>query len=887
MSFLPIPIRIKGTDRFGRFTVQLAQRIIALIIFSCVLICGSPLLTSGNNRVLAADLATVRATYFRGEYDECIELARAEVERGVWNDYWSRLLIQTLLTTGKYSEARDVYEQVASKFSNSISLRMLAAEAYRYCGEDEKGDRLLNEIPQLLDVAPWRYSDRDNLLAIGKYFASTGEDARIVLDIFFDRSLKVDPKYVEAHVAVAELALDKADYQEAVKSLKVALELRPEDPHIHYLLARAWGPSDGQQAAAELEAALEINPKHVDSLLLTARKMIDAESYDAASEVLEQIFAVNASEPRGWALKAAIAHLTGNYKSEGEWRSRALSTWEMNPQVDYLIGETLSHHYRFVEGVKYQRRALKLDPKYVPAQFQLAQDLLRVGADEEGWTIVDRVADADKYNVVAFNLKTLQQRLAQFTTLESDGFIVRMDAREARLYGPRVLNLLSEAKQVLCAKYDVQLTAPVTVEIFPQQSDFAIRTFGLPGGAGFLGVCFGNLVTANSPASQGSSPSNWESVLWHEFCHVVTLNKTKNRMPRWMSEGISVYEELERDASWGQRMSPTYKSMLTGDDFVPLSKLSRAFLQPKSALHLQFAYYESSLAVRYLIEQHGLPLFLKTLDDLGMGVPPEEAFARRFGDVEALDADFAAYIEKLCDDFYPATTFERGDLGERPSQIDIDRILKEEPNHYLAQRSQLERLIRAENWEEALAAAQRLDELYPEDSTTGGAIDSQIQIAREMEDVDAERRALQRMVELTSDNVAAILRLIELAHSAEQWSELADYSNQLLAVQPLITTGHEGLVLASQKLNDPHRAINSLRALIELEPVDPASIQFKLADTLFATSELESARMEVLKALELSPRYRDAQKLLVKIHHQLHPAPLRAALPEDAAPPKP
>ena len=47
------------------------------------------------------------------------------------------------------------------------------------------------------------------------------------------------------------------------------------------------------------------------------------------------------------------------------------------------------------------------------------------------------------------------------------------------------------------------------------------------GGAGFLGVCFGSVITANSPASQSASPANWQSVLWHEFCHVVTLQKTK------------------------------------------------------------------------------------------------------------------------------------------------------------------------------------------------------------------------------------------------------------------------------------------------------------------------------------------------------------------------
>ena len=83
-----------------------------------------------------------------------------------------------------------------------------------------------------------------------------------------------------------------------------------------------------------------------------------------------------------------------------------------------------------------------------------------------------------------------------------------------------------------------------------------MRTFGLPGADGFLGVCFGRVITANSPASQGENPSNWESVLWHEFCHVVTLTKTHNKMPRWLSEGISVYEERPGRPRLGDRAEP-------------------------------------------------------------------------------------------------------------------------------------------------------------------------------------------------------------------------------------------------------------------------------------------------------------------------------------------
>ena len=536
-----------------------------------------------SSNVQAAELNEVRAAFYRGDYEDCMTLCQEEVDKGIWNDFWAKQLITTQLLTGRYEAALETYESVASKFSNSLPLRMLGAEAYRYCGQSDVARRLLEEIPELVQTARWRYNDRENLLAIGRYSLSIGEDARNVLS-YYDAILKLDATYVDAHIAIAELAIEKADYQEAVNALKLALELRPDDPWIRYLLAKAWSPSDSSLAAEHLDAALELNPRQVESLLLVAENHITAEDYDAALVVLEEVLGINNSLPAAWALRAAIAHLRGNYAEEGSFRKQALEHWTLNPEVDFLIGQTLSRHYRFVEGVQYQRRALKLDPQFVPAKFQLAQDLLRTGEEQQGWMLVDQVSTDDKYNVVAFNLKTLQARLEQFTTLEIGSFLLRMDAREAKIYGPRVAELLLEAEEVLTKKYQAPLKQPVAVEIFPQQSDFAIRTFGLPGGAGFLGVCFGPLITANSPASQGETPSNWESVLWHEFCHVVTLQKTNNRMPRWLSEGISVYEELERDSRWGQRMNPRYKQMLLGGDFTPLSELSGAFLSPKSPL---------------------------------------------------------------------------------------------------------------------------------------------------------------------------------------------------------------------------------------------------------------------------------------------------------------
>src|SRR4029079_15532128 len=110
--------------------------------------------------------------------------------------------------------------------------------------------------------------------------------------------------------------------------------------------------------------------------------------------------------------------------------------------------------------------------------------------------------------------------------------------------------------------------------------------------------------------------------------HVVTLTKTNNKMPRWLSEGISVYEECQADKTWGQVMNPKYRAMLLGDGFVPISKLSGAFLSPPKTLHLQFAYFESSLALQYLVEKYGIETLTRVLLDLGAGMPINDSLAR-------------------------------------------------------------------------------------------------------------------------------------------------------------------------------------------------------------------------------------------------------------------
>ncbi len=81
--------------------------------------------------------------------------------------------------------------------------------------------------------------------------------------------------------------------------------------------------------------------------------------------------------------------------------------------------------------------------------------------------------------------------------------------------------------------------------------------------------------------------------------------------------------------AWGQAMNPHYREMVLGGDLTPVGDLSSAFMTPKSPLHVQFAYYESSLVVEYIVQKFGLDSLKKILADLGDGVNINDAIAQQ------------------------------------------------------------------------------------------------------------------------------------------------------------------------------------------------------------------------------------------------------------------
>jgi tetratricopeptide (TPR) repeat protein len=593
---------------------------------------------------------------------------------------------------------------------------------------------------------------------------------------------------------------------------------------------------------------------------------IDAERYDVSREILQRVLEVNPRHPSALALLSAIAHLQNDADAEAERRAQALSSWSANPEVDHLIGRELSSKYRFAEGAAHQRQALAFDADYWPAKKQLAQDLLRLGEEEEGWRLADEAFQRDGYDVAMFNLVTLRDELEKFRTLEDAQFIVRMDRGEAAVYGDRVLSLLHQARAVLCEKYGLALDGRTTVEIFPDADDFAVRTFGLPGAGGYLGVCFGDVITANSPAAQ-LTPTNWESVLWHEFAHVVTLNLTANKMPRWLSEGISVYEERQRNGAWGERMSPEYRQLIADGQLTPVRDLSAAFLAPPSPLHLMFAYFQSSLVVEHIVDQYGFEALKQVLSDLRAGLTINDALERHTAPLDELQSSFDAYVRKQVAEFAPGADWSdpRETLSPASNLGAWSDWIGAHPGNVAALTAYAQLLVAEQRWAEAETVLKQAVELHPTAHGPECAARLLGELYRQRPDAERERAVLSAYAEVDPSATDVFLRLAELSAAAEDWPAVHRHARQALAVNPLIPQPHRLLVDAAERMALPHEAISGCRALLQLPHDDPAALHYRLARLLAGTGEPASARRHVLLSLERAPRYRDAQSLLLKL----------------------
>ena len=789
-----------------------------------------------------------RQLWRRGQYEQAVDALRGYLEenRGNNRSFSTYIDYAELLTRiGEHDEAIDLLEKITAAYPlPSFSLRL--AHLYRYRGRLAEYRDLLAGVTRQVETLRGYRLDREEELALIQLRSMHGEDPQTAL-ADYQRLADAHPNFTDARIAAAELAAQRRAFDIAAAFYAGALHIDPENQQALAGLADARHQSGDGRYRNTLDELLSLNPHHPRGLALQASAALDLGQSDMALARLDEILAVNANDLHALALKAAALFLTDRYDEAQAVRDRGLAFNPHAAEIFRVSGRVASRHYRFAEGRAFQEQALAIDPQDQQARLLLALDLLRLGADREARGELEKVFAADPYNVQAYNLLSVSDAIAGFDILHRGKLVVQLPEFEAKIIGGEMLDLLAEAADHYQQLYSIELADTVLVQVFAEHDEFMVRSVGLPGSVGHLGICFGKVVTMDSPRARGEGQMNWRQVLWHEFVHVITLQKTHNRIPRWLSEGISVYEETRKDSAWGQHLDPDFKTVLAAG-LPQVADLDDYFNQPASQNHLLFGYYAAGEFARFYTETYGRESLVRTLDAIALGTPATQALATAAGQTPAeMDQRFFQYLSirvaplaQLPDSSGAKTPFtlalKRGDEAALMGDLSA-----------------------------AEAAYNSAYELFPDYRADDAPLRRLSRLYADTDDREARISALERVVAWDGDAHAAALALAALYARDQHWPEAItalDRAGDVIPFRPTLLADRARYL---QTAGDLDRAADDLRKLVYLDSTRQTQHRLALARVLQAQGDKQTAKRELLTLLERTPRFWDAQSLLLEL----------------------
>jgi cytochrome c-type biogenesis protein CcmH/NrfG len=797
-------------------------------------------------------VATAQAQDYRelwqgGEYTRAIGAVESAIDAGdsgirtsvLYSDY-----ADLLFAVGRVDEAIGLAENIVSTYplpSHIVRLIRL----YDYRGRREQSRELLGLVERQMDRLRSYGLDEEEQLAIGQLLEMQGEEAQAVLAHY--EALMVEyPTSEPLRVAAGDVALARRSFAVGARHYGDALELDAENQRALAGLAEAYRASGDPRLSATLEKLRALNPHHPRARLLHAEGSLDVGEASEALAQIDSLLLINPRHTRALALKGAALFLQDELHAMDAVQQEVVDFNPYASEVYRVAGRVASRHYRFEQGRAFQSRALALDAQDHAARLYLAFDLLRLGEDDAARGELEAVFAADAYSVQAYNLLGVADALRAFKTVRRGLFELQMPEREEKVMAGAMLDLLDEAADFYQERYAIELAKPVRVQVFDVHDEFIVRSVGLPGSAGHLGICFGKLITMDSPRARNWGAMNWQQVLWHEFVHVITLQKTHNRMPRWLSEGISVYEETRRDTSWGQRLSPNFKEIAAAEELPKVRDLGRYFMQPRSAEHLLYGYYVSGEFARFYSEQYGDAAMEQSLAKIGTGESTEDALAAAAGvELDALDAAYQVHLQaQLSRLEYLADGEDEGVFF-----------------HALARGDSA---LGAGDLAAAEAAYLAAHTLYPDYTADDAPLRRVVAMYKEGPQ-GKYITALERVVAWDPQSHAECLLLAPLLAAQGKAAEAADVLKRAAQVIPFhvpLVEARAHYLVAAEQWGD---AVEQWRLLLYMDPARSAQHQLELGSALYAQGEVVAARREVLTLLEKTPRYRQAQQLLLKI----------------------
>jgi len=757
------------------------------------------------------------------------------------------------IDTGRYADAEKLLASPAASAPGGDAALELG-KLQLYLGKKAEGtrtlQRVINASPQNTVVDFVRLGEAERVLG---QFQQANAD--------FRQANQLAPQNVAANIGWGEVFAEKYNRSDAAKSFQAALMAEPDNVRAKVGMASLMTDTNPPAARQLLGEVLNKDPNYVPAHVLLAQIALDDGKRDEAKESLRKALMVNPNSLEARSIDAAIAFLEDR---KADFDAKVADILKINPRyskVYRLAAEVASHNYRYNEAADFAKRAVALDPDDAQSSATLGLQLLRTNDESGARVVLERAFKGDPYDVVTYNLLSMMDALDKFVTIRDGDVVVRMSADEAPVMREYVVPFAKESLAKLSKQWNFTPQGPILVEMFPKHDDFAVRTMGLPGMIGALGVCFGQLVAFDSPKARPPGEFSWQETLWHELTHVITIQMSNNRIPRWLTEGISVWEEASARPDWGRETTVPFAQALEQNKPLKLRNLNEGFQDPELIV---LSYYQASQVVDYLVKTYGEPKLQAFVKAFSRGIDTETALKEVYGvgidQVQtgldaAFDRDFGAMRKAL----------KKIDVPQNATADQLAAMAQANPDSFGVHMRLAAERKKAGDAAGAIRALEQAAKLLPAIQGKQNPHLAIAEIALEQKNNARAIEALDAFLKVDGNDVDGARQRAQLLEQAGEAARASAAYARVIDVDPFDSHAQSMVGKAALQRKDAQTAIRAFRAALAAKPADLAAAHYDLAQAYLLGGQNAEAKQETLAALEVAPSFEPAQDLLLKI----------------------
>jgi tetratricopeptide (TPR) repeat protein len=818
---------------------------------------------------LDAQKSLVQAYATTGKYDDAESAARRATSAKGGKELWNTLG-EVLLLRGKRAPAESAFVHAMGEHAtDSLVARVNLAELHFDRGER---DRALKEFDSFIDIynaSAGAALTSEELTAVARAVEYLGiNDPQLFKDALkaYDRAISADPTNIDAKIRLGELFLRKYNFADAQKSFEDVLDVNPLEPRALLGAARRLEADNQPGADSLLRASLNVNPDYPDARTLHAEMLLSLEEYAGAEQDIERALRVNPMHERALAVATAIKYLTHDQAGFETMRQRALAANPGDGDLYATLGELAADVRLYKQAADFALQGVTLDPRNWRAWAELGNNQLRLGQIDAGKKSLDASFAGDPYSVWVKNTLDLLDTYKNYDLVASEHFQFMIEKDESSILAVYLKDLAEQAYATFQRKYAYTPPPPVRIEVYRSHADFSVRTVGLAG-LSALGVSFGTTLAFDSPAAKDAGAFNWGSTVWHELAHTFTLGMTDNRIPRWLSEGLSVYEEHHGRPGWGFSVSPDFLAAFKSGKLVPVSRMNDGIMHPAYPEQVQFSYFQASLVCELIARDYGEGAILKMLQAYKEGLTTDQVFQRVLNvDMKTFDKKFDDYLRVRYATALASMTAEPPAITRSTSLDDIDQMVKNAPNDFGVNLLGGMALMEHNEVDKAIPLLEKARDIFPE----YGGDDSPYAVLaaayQKKGDLAKEAAVLEKWSVLTETNAKALMRLADVEEKLGNSKAAADALDRLMFINPFDLATHQRLAALSRAAGDKTRAVRERTAIVALNPVDKADAWYQLAQAQHELGDDVHARTSVLRSLEEAPNFEKAQTLLLALY---------------------